>query len=107
MSDDPKTTDPKTTDAEVEPDMAHWDTRIAVETLDPEAIAALPFESAYGALDEAVRRLESGELDLEQSIILYDRGVALARRCGTLLEAAELRVKQVDTDGAVSGDVVL
>jgi exodeoxyribonuclease VII small subunit len=99
--------DPMSTPSEVEPDMAHWDTRRSLDELDGDTIAALPFEAAYGALDEVVRRLESGALDLEQSIVLYDRGVALARRCGTLLEAAELRVKEVDAAGQVGDEVVV
>ncbi len=95
------------TDEAAEPDMAHWDTHVGIESLDLETVKDLPFEVAYEALDEAVRRLETGDLSLENSIAIYERGIALSARCGSLLEAAELRVQQVDADGQVTGEVAL
>ena len=63
----------------------------------------LDFESAYTSLESVVRGLEEDELKLEDALGLYEKGVALAERCGKLLEAAELRVNEigggvVDTD---------
>jgi exodeoxyribonuclease VII small subunit len=63
-------------------------------------IATLPFDRALEELRDVVVRLEDGRLPLEESIALYERGVALHEHCGTLLEAAELRVQRlVDAAG--------
>lgn len=50
------------------------------------------FEEALAALEERVRKLESGEIALEQALALFEEGVALARTCHEHLEAAERRV---------------
>jgi exodeoxyribonuclease VII small subunit len=66
---------------------------------DPE-IEAMPFDRALAELQSVVGRLETGGLPLEESIELYERGVALHERCAHLLTAAELRVQRlVDASG--------
>ena len=65
------------------------------------SIANLSFEEAYAQLEEIVTRLEAGNLPLEETVRLYEQGQALARRCEELLEAAELRVQQIDDDGTL------
>ena len=67
-------------------------------------VEELNYEEAYEELTELVDQLESGELDLEQSLKLFERGQALAKRCADLLENAELRVRQLIEDS--SGDMV-
>lgn len=62
----------------------------------------LSFEQAYAQLEEIVAQLESGDLSLDESVDLYARGQALAKRCGTLLDSAELRIQEI-TDDAESG----
>lgn len=63
-------------------------------------IEALPFDKALEELRAVVARLEEGGLPLEESIALYERGVALHDRCSGLLDGAELRVKRlVDSAG--------
>jgi exodeoxyribonuclease VII small subunit len=59
----------------------------------------LTFEQAYAQLEEIVTRLESADLPLEEAVTLYERGQQLARLCGDLLDAAELRVQQVTANG--------
>jgi len=68
-----------------------------------EDVAAMGFEDAYRALEEAVTALERGELSLDASMELYERGVALAERCGALLTGAELRVRRLDGEGNDAG----
>jgi exodeoxyribonuclease VII small subunit len=51
------------------------------------------FEDALKELEEVVTRLEKGELSLEDSLGLYERGIALARRCHEKLEEAEGRIE--------------
>jgi exodeoxyribonuclease VII small subunit len=58
-------------------------------------VAALPFDKALAELQAVVGRLEAGGLQLEESIALYERGVALHDHCSTLLTGAELRVQRL------------
>lgn len=53
------------------------------------------FEEALKELEETVRRLDQGDLPLEESIALFQRGVELARHCERLLEEAELKVHEL------------
>jgi len=50
------------------------------------------FEQALSSLEDRVRRLEGGELSLEDALRLFEEGVDLARACHERLEAAEQRV---------------
>lgn len=62
------------------------------------AVEELTYEEALAELEEIVSALEGEQNQLEESIKLFERGQALAARCSTLLEAAELKVKQVAGD---------
>ncbi len=58
----------------------------------------LTYEEALAELEEIVSALEGEQNQLEESIKLFERGQQLAAHCGALLEAAELKVKQVAGD---------
>ncbi|MFX8739581.1 exodeoxyribonuclease VII small subunit, partial [Acinetobacter baumannii] len=58
-------------------------------------IAALSFEQALKALEDVVRRLESGEAPLDESIDLYARGDALRAHCQARLDAAQARIEAI------------
>jgi len=58
----------------------------------------LSYEEALAELEEIVEALEGEQNQLEEAIKLFERGQALTIRCGVLLEAAELKVKQVVGD---------
>ena len=58
-------------------------------------IAALPFEKALAELEDIVTRLERGNVALEDSIAIYERGEALKRHCDGLLRHAEMRVEKI------------
>ncbi len=62
------------------------------------SIEELSYEEALVELEEIVSALEGEQNRLEEAIKLFERGQALAARCGVLLEAAELKVKQVVGD---------
>jgi exodeoxyribonuclease VII small subunit len=64
-------------------------------------INELSFEQAYGELEEIVAKLESGELTLEDSVTLFERGRNLSDHCQTILDQAELRVNQLTDEGEV------
>ena len=59
------------------------------------AVGELSYEKALSELESIVIALEDGQSQLEEAIRLFERGQALAARCGVLLEAAELKIKQV------------
>lgn len=61
----------------------------------PADIAALNFEDALRALEEVVRKLESGEVPLDDSITLYERGEALRKHCQARLDAAQARIERI------------
>ena len=68
-------------------------------------ISTMTFEDALRALEEVVRRLESGEVPLDDSIALYERGEALRLRCQARLDAAQARIERIvaGPDGAPEG----
>ena len=55
----------------------------------------LSFEQALKELESIVGRLEQGEVDLEDSIALYERGQALKAHCDRKLKAAESRLEKI------------
>lgn len=65
------------------------------ETLD------LSFEEALQELETTVAKLEAGELTLETSLALFERGQKLAAFCHRQLEQASLRVEMLTADGEI------
>jgi exodeoxyribonuclease VII small subunit len=59
------------------------------------------FESAIAELEAIVKRLEDGDLPLEESLALFERGVQLSRFCHSKLEEAERRVELLTERGEV------
>ncbi|MCX8114481.1 MAG: exodeoxyribonuclease VII small subunit [Burkholderiaceae bacterium] len=62
----------------------------------PKPVTELTFEQALDELDTLVRRMESGDLSLDDSIAAYRRGAELARYCQGKLAAAEQEIKKLD-----------
>ncbi len=60
------------------------------------------FESALTELEQLVQQLENGDLTLEKSLQLFERGVELSRYCHTQLETAERRLEILDDRGQVT-----
>ncbi len=75
-----------------------------MEKTSPE-IAKMSFEDALSALEEVVKALESGEVPLDESIGLYERGEALRKHCQARLDAAQARIEKIVTgaDGMTKG----
>ena len=59
---------------------------------------AVDFEKALAELEGIVKQLEAGNLALEKSLALFERGVQLARACKEKLAEAELKVSQLVKD---------
>jgi exodeoxyribonuclease VII small subunit len=57
------------------------------------------FEAAIAELESVVKKLEEGDLTLEQSLALYERGVQLSRYCHSRLEEAERRIELLNERG--------
>ena len=57
------------------------------------------FEAAIAELEGIVKKLEEGDLPLEKSLELYERGVQLSRFCHARLEEAERRIEVLDERG--------
>jgi len=72
--------------------------------MEPE-IANLSFEEALKELESVVRRLESGEAPLDESIELYAKGDALRAHCQARLDSAQARIEAIvaDRDGKAQG----
>ncbi len=68
---------------------------------EPKALEELTYEQAFSELEKIVAALESGEKPLEESMTLFERGQALAKRCTELLDKAELKVQ------ALSGETLV
>ncbi|TDL81664.1 exodeoxyribonuclease VII small subunit [Palleronia sediminis] len=58
----------------------------------------MSFEQAMRELEDVVSRLETGDVALEESIALYERGAALRKRCADALKAAEEKVAAITLD---------
>ncbi len=58
-------------------------------------IAQLSFEDALAELEKIVQRLEAGDVALEDSIRIYERGASLKAHCEAKLKAAQLKVEQI------------
>lgn len=68
-------------------------------------VSKLTFEQALDQLEQIVNDLERGDVELEQSIKIYERGEALKKHCANLLQAAEDKVEKirVGADGTAKG----
>lgn len=72
-------------------------------------ISALSFEDALKQLETIVRELEQGNVPLERSIDMYERGDALKQHCDALLKSAEAKVEkiQIGQNGTAAGTTSL
>ena len=61
----------------------------------PPDIAAMNFEDALAELEQIVRRLEGGQVKLDEAIMSYERGAQLKRHCERKLNEAQQRVDRI------------
>ena len=68
-------------------------------------ISEMTFEQAMSELERIVKELERGDVPLEDSISLYEKGAELKKRCETKLKEAEQKVAAItlDEEGSVTG----
>jgi len=65
----------------------------------------LTYEQAMAELEKLISQLEDGQLPLEQTLALYERGRDLAAMCAGILEKAELKVRTLTADKPDSGQI--
>ena len=63
----------------------------------------LNLEEALEDLEQIVGKLEDGKLSLEESLVLFERGIRLVRLCSSRLESAEQRIESLT--GELPGDL--
>ncbi len=63
------------------------------------------FEQSLSRLEKIVSQLEQGEVSLEESLSLYEEGIALAKECTETLSKAEIRIRQLTKD--INGNLQL
>ena len=70
----------------------------------PADVAAMSFEDALAELEQIVRKLEGGQVKLDEAILSYERGAQLKRHCERKLNEAQQRVDRIviGPDGAVT-----
>lgn len=68
--------------------------------MDTPAAPQPSFEDALRELEDIVRKLESGDLSLDDSIRLYERGQELKRSCESRLADARMRIEQIQQSAA-------
>ena len=68
-------------------------------------IEKMSFEAALGELESIVQKLEAGQVSLEESITIYERGEKLKAHCEAKLKQAEARIEKLtlNADGSASG----
>src|SRR5207245_8300756 len=87
--------------------LAYFANENAMVELDvPADIAAMSFEEALAELEQIVRRLEGGQVKLDEAILSYERGALLKRHCEKKLNEAQQRVDRIviGADGAVTAE---
>ena len=72
----------------------------------PADISAMNFEEALAELEQIVRRLEGGQVKLDEAILFYERGALLKRHCERKLNEAQQRVDRIviGGDGTVTAE---
>ncbi len=63
-------------------------------------VSSLSFEAALAELETIVARLERGDVPLEESIAIYERGEVLKGRCDVLLKSAEEKVEKIRSNAS-------
>ena len=68
----------------------------------------ITFEQAMAELDDIVRKLENGQIPLEEAVKTYERGMELKKICEEKLNAAELKIEKLTLkDGQATGTEAL
>ena len=70
----------------------------STRTARPPDAGSLSYEQAVEALESLIDRIESGEIGLEESLEQYERGMELLKRCRSIVDHAEQRLRELTLD---------
>jgi len=79
----------------VENDRASLEVQDMTDKNQKENIDELSFEEAIAGLTDIVDKIEQGQIPLQESLDQYERGMALIKRCRTILQQAEQRIEKI------------
>jgi exodeoxyribonuclease VII small subunit len=71
---------------------------MAEKKIETRAIGNMKYEEAAAELEKIVGQLEEGQLSLEETLVLYERGQLLSKHCTELLNQAELKIRTLTGD---------
>ena len=71
-----------------------------------DTLRAMKFEDNFKSLEDTVRRMESGELSLDEMIASFEKGRKLATECQKELESIRLKIEKVTSSGAQAVKIV-
>ena len=72
---------------------------MAEKNKENDATGKLSFEDAMNRLEEIVRRLESGDVPLDESLGLFEEGVKLVKQCNGMLDAVQKKISLITGNG--------
>lgn len=61
----------------------------------PDDIKNLSFEEALSELENIIRKMEMGDVKLSESVLFYERGMALKNHCEKILKDAQLKIEKI------------
>ena len=67
-------------------------------------VSEMTYEQAFNELAVIVDAMESQQQPLDDSVKMFKRGQELAQHCASLLDNAELRIKEIDTNKSMTGE---
>jgi len=79
----------------VENDRASLEVQDMTDKNQKENIDELSFEEAIAGLTDIVDKIEQGQIPLQESLDQYEKGMALIKRCRTILQQAEQRIEKI------------
>ena len=69
-----------------------------------EDIKNMSFEEAMAELESIIKKMEVGDIKLDQSVAFYERGVALKGHCENILKSAKLKIEKIQLKPVVVGE---
>ena len=69
-----------------------------------EDIKNMSFEDAMTELESIIKKMEAGDVKLDQSVAFYERGIALKDHCESILKNAKLKIEKIQLKPTAGGD---
>ena len=69
-----------------------------------EDIKNMSFEEAMTELESIIKKMEAGDVKLDQSVAFYERGIALKEHCEEILKSAKLKIEKIQLKPTINGE---